>query len=338
MIERSGESESVLAVVGGGRWARVIVSVLAEMNLPFDRIVIVSSVNLQIMAHLIEAQKSITRFPFDIVTSLDELLVRYNVHAAIVVNSARQHFDTSVRLIDQGINVLIEKPVVLSSEHAHTLLNKAITSSTCLVPGLQYRFCSYIHHFAEQISLFEKKPHSFFVKWSDQTGEKRYGETKSYDPKINVAQDVMPHVWTILSIIFGQTRINVDSCQKASHNGSYVDFSVTVKDGLKGNIILERDAIQRQRMVSVQFDSDNSLSIDFATEPGVISLNTKTISADPDWEKKPKPLARQLDYFLSTINEGFTTETDIRACLDSVAFSEQASALIDHLHKSPREV
>lgn len=337
MIERNrdttGNKESVLAVVGGGRWGRVIMSVLADMSLPFDRILVVSSANKQAVARLIQDQQSRARLPLNIVPSLDELLTRYNVTAAIVVNSADQHFETSTRLIEHGINVLLEKPVALSLEDARTLLSKASTSSVCLVPGLQYRFCSYIHSFAEQVSLLGKTPHSFLIEWSDQAGEIRYGETKTYDSSINVAQDVMPHIWTILSIIFGNAQLSVDSCQKSTHDGCYGDFSATVKGGPHGRITLERNATQRRRMISVQFDSGTSLSIDFTKEPGFISLNTKTISADPEWEKKPKPLARQLDYFLSAVSSGgLTTEADIRACLDSVAFSEHSSALLRAQH------
>ena len=315
-----------MAVVGGGRWGRVIVSVLAEMNLPFDRIVVVTRANSQSMALFLETQCSKASLPFNIVPSLDELFANYHVGASVVVNAAHQHFDTSYRLIDQGVNVLIEKPLALSSKHVQTLLDKAMDSGVCLIPGLQYRFCSYIHHFAKLLSLSKKKPHNFFVKWSDQAGETRYGETKTYDHSIDVAQDVMPHVWTILSTIFGKTSINIESCQ-SKREGRYADFSVEM-EGAQGHIALERDATQRQRIISVKFDANESLSIDFSREPGLIYLNGKSISADPDWEKNPRPLARQLDYFLEAIAKGFTSETDKSACLDSVFYSERASVLL----------
>jgi hypothetical protein len=328
--------EAVLAVIGGGRWARVIVSVLAKMDLAFDRLIIVSSANSETMVRFIEGQQFMSHMSFDVVASLDELLTNYNVNAAIVANSAHQHFATSSLLIDHGVNVLIEKPVVLSMAHAHTLLKKAVARGICLVPGLQYRFCSYIHDCADELSRLRKVPLSFFVEWSDQIGEIRYGETKTYDRTIDIAQDVMPHIWAILSTIFQQTQINIDSCQN-DRDGLCANFSVTMNDGVQGQIRLQRDAVQRQRIICIQFNSNESLSMDFSYEPGTIYWNKKVISLDPNWDRKPKPLASQLHYFLSTITQGVTAESDIRACLDSVSFSEQASILLHTSQKSHRE-
>ncbi len=320
-------TESVLAVVGGGRWGRVIVSVLAEMKLPFSRVVVVSRGGSQAMARLLDAQKTITRLPFSMVASIEELLLLNNVKGAVVVNSAHQHFNTSARLIDHGINVLIEKPIVLSIDHAQILLNKATASGVCLVPGLQYRFCSYLHYFAEKLLKFGKKPYNFFIEWSDQVGESRYNEVKTYDSAINVAQDVMPHIWTILSTIFPGTHMNIDSCQ-SDQEGRCADFSISMEGQGRGRVTLERDACRRRRIICVQFGKNESLSIDFTQEPGTILLNGKTILEDPNWGKKQRPLARQLCYFFSVIDKGVSADWESRACLDSVSFSENASVLL----------
>ncbi len=319
--------DNVLAVVGGGRWGRVIISVLTKMELPFERIVVVSESSSDTMIRFLEEQKCIACLPINLVSSLDELLVRYTVKAAVVTNAAHQHFDTSSRLINHGINVLIEKPLVLSVENAHILLEKAALKDVVIIPGLQYRFCSYIHSLREELHRLEKIPLSFIIEWSDQIGEVRYGEVKNYDTAINVAQDVMPHIWSILSTIFCQTQINIVSCQ-TTRSGKCAEFSVEMEDGLPGQILLERDASQRRRLISVHFDSGEFLSMDFTNEPGVISCNNKIISTNSNWNNEPKPLDSQLQYFLSAINVGVILESDSVACINSVSFSEQASDLL----------
>lgn len=319
--------DTVLAVIGGGRWGRVIVSVLTKMDLPFERIVVVSKANLNTMNSFLEEHQRLSNLPIALVSSLDELLERYSVKAAIVANAAHQHFDTSSRLIDHGINVLIEKPMVLSVEQAQILLKKAINQGVIIIPGLQYRFCSYIHNFAKELQRLEKIPCKFSIEWSDQIGEVRYGEVKSYDSTINVAQDVMPHIWSILSTIFCQTQINIISCQTA-RGGKCAEFSVEMENGAPGQIVLERDADQRRRLIKVHFESGEFLSMDFSNEPGVISWNNKVISINSNWNSDPKPLASQLQYFLSAINAGVILDLDSDACLNSVSFSEQASDLL----------
>ena len=318
--------ESVLAVVGGGRWGRVIVSVLSQMEIPFDAIIVVSKVSSENIIQYIKKQQSEARLPIKIVSTLDELLMHYSVKGAIVANAANQHFETASILIDYGINVLIEKPLVLSLDHAHILLKKAVKNGVTIVPGLQYRFCSYIQNFAEALQRLETIPRSFIIDWSDQIGEVRYGELKAYDRTINVAQDVMPHVWSILSTIFCETDISIIS-SKTARDGQYASFTVKMKDGLLGDVNLERDAEQRRRRICVQYDSGACLSMDFTSEPGIVFWNNQIIFTNPDWPNETKPLKCQLQYFISTIKNGMK-DSDIQACLESVSFSTRASSMI----------
>lgn len=321
-----------LAVIGGGRWGRIIVSILATMDLAFDQVVIVTNINAENMQRLIRLLPSKASTPFTIVPSLNNLLTEHNVKAAIIVNDARQHFSTAARLLVSRIPTLIEKPLALSKTQAQTLLSNSINSGVCLLPGLQYRFCSYIHDFASHIKRFCKKPRSFSVIWSDQANEIRYGETKTYDSSIDVAQDVMPHIWSILFTIFQQTAILFNSCQ-ISNKGHYANFSITMDGIIPGHIVLERDATQRQRLIVIKFDKKNTLSMDFSTEPGSIFLNGKIISTNSEWDITQRPLIRQLNYFFSHMHDGATSAEDIHACLESVSFCEEASALLQIYQK-----
>jgi len=320
-----GDKGASLAVVGGGRWGRVIVSVLAGIELPFDKILVVTAHHADAMRCVIQRQRPGT-CPFEILSSIDDLLANHDVAAAVVVNSARQHFETALRLIDSRVHVLIEKPVVLSMEHARVLIDKAAASGVFLVPGLQYRFCSYIRTVAELVADLPWKPSIFSMEWRDQSGEIRYGEKKSYDHSINLADDVMPHVWAILSTVFRPSLIHPDSCRTDRH-GKCASFDVRV-DGVSGTVILEREAAQRRRLLNIASGSGDSLSFDFTVEPGVISSGSGRMSGDPHWDVGPRPLKRQLTHFFATMERGEQPASDTADCLASVEFAERASALL----------
>jgi predicted dehydrogenase len=330
------KSYSTLAVIGGGRWARVILSELAKIDeLPFDTIVMVSKFNNDLVRKTID-EISIVDKSVAMVSTINELLNQYSVQSAIIANAAHQHFDSAAMLIEHGAHLLIEKPIVLTSDHMKILLDKALAEGISLTPGLLYRFCSYIKHFAQIVLEKNILPCSFLVEWQDASREMRYGETKKYDASIDVAEDVMSHIWTILSIIFPGAQMYLEACLDADRR-RLAEFSAVVKIDMKkidGRIFLERDARERRRRVTVQYNNGEEYVLEFTIEPGKIYFisphenSSKSISGDPDWEKSKKPLARQFQYFLSNIKQGITTKEDSISALSSVIFTEKASSLI----------
>jgi hypothetical protein len=320
------KNESVLAIIGGGRWGRVTTAVAAGLESPFDRIVVVSSHNTEAIKELFNKLEPNTQTKLDLVTSLDFLHANYKVQAAIVVNAGRDHFTTSVSLIERGINVLIEKPIVLEIDDATALLNLAAINKVYVVPGLCYRFCSYIDNFIVRIKELNMQPKSFSLQWSDSNNEVRYNEQKTSDTTIDVAQDVMPHVWTILSKIFRQDEIQIDDCL-AKRSTDYAAFSVRMAH-VQGMVSIERGATQRNRLLTVHLDEDHELILDFTAEPGKIVYQGNTDSADEEWDNKPRPLQQQLGYFFAKLDSTQTTEADMQACLNSVKFTAEASKLL----------
>lgn len=313
---------STIAVIGGGRWGQVTLSILANMNLPYHY-VIVSNVNYNEIKRKLDAFSS-SLSSFSIVHSITDLLRLYEVKGAIVVNSARLHFKTARSMIKNGIHVLIEKPIVLSTLEMECLIEDARKNNICIVPGLCYRFCSYIHHFA----LLVKNngiPYKFLFEWYDAKNEMRYGHKKIHDSSINVIQDVMPHIWTILFIIF-KLNLHIEFCQLSS-DGEYARILVSIGDA-RGQIILNRANIERKRYLTLEFTSGKHLAIDFTSEPGHIIEGMRKLSGDMNWNNHSSPLTKQLCYFFSVINDMFFEKNDIEACLQSVKCTDESLSLI----------
>jgi len=321
----SMQNKSVLAVIGGGRWGQVILSILASISIPFDYVVIVSKFNEEdIHSKLKEWEKS-SATCFEVVPSIEDLFAQYSVTAAIVVNAAQQHFDTALQLINQGIHVLIEKPIVLLTEQMNILIAKAHEKKVCILPGLCYRFSSYLDNFAKIIPT-KGTPSSFAIHWHDMSHEIRYGQLKKHDTTIDVAQDVMPHIWSILSKIFCQPIVDIRALAYEMTE-DYAAFQVSLSD-ITGHVILKRNAPFRERSICVEFNKNKFLKIDFSAEPGNIFWEANSFPADKDWQQKPSPLTQQLNYFFSYLKTGAFTQEEIDACISSVTWSKSASMLL----------
>jgi predicted dehydrogenase len=318
------QKESVLAVIGGGRWGQVLLSILGNIPLPFDRVVVVSKFNAHEVIQKFETLRSSTLF--SLVESIENLLAQYNVKAAIIVNSAQQHFDTALILISQGIHVLIEKPLVLSAKQMNILIKKATEKEVCIFPGLCYRFCSYLDNF-KKIMGQEGTPYRFIMQWHDTASEIRYGKLKKHDASLDVAQDVMPHVWTILSKIFEHPLIEINASLDHDITDDYATIQISLKN-IAGQVVLKRNAPIRERSIVVELENQKFLKIDFSNEPGMISSESGTFSADIAWNNKLSPLTQQLNQFFLSIQAGKSTKEEVEACLNSVNCSESASNLL----------
>jgi predicted dehydrogenase len=312
-------SESILAIIGGGRWGQVHLSIAAKLFVPFDRIIVVSAANVRALnAYVAELNKT-SHTPIEIVNTLDELLERQGLKAAIIVNLARQHFETARLLLNNKVSLLIEKPVVLTQIEMRILIDTALQQNICIVPGLNYRFCSYLKNFSD---LVAKKTHikQFSLDWTDIRDEQRYGRIKRVDPSISIVEDVIPHVWTIISQIFMDNIIKVIHCEREDNSKAHLNLLV---NNIPGKVDLNRHGDYRKRLLSLKFESGN-LILDFSEEPGIIISGDEKQNADPQWHEKLSPLARQLEYFFMRVAEGKSDFDDLQCCLGSVKCLEDA--------------
>jgi len=286
-----------IAIVGDGRWAKVYISVLCSLKLPYQLIIVSKSNKFQELQILCEST-----LPLIFVSSIDELLNNHIVNMAIVVNSIRAHFESAQKLIDKGISVLIEKPISLEENQVDLLFNKAVKKDICIVPALTFLQCSYIQNFSQILSDCNEQPEKITIEWADPLGEVRYGNLKKYDFSVSIAQDVMPHIWSILSEVLSCIDINfyVESCS-IQRGGQHVKFASTIK-GISCDISLERNSNLRRRFLSAEFKKSPNIELDFTIEPGTLKFKNKILSADQRWETKTiHPIQRQIEFFISQV-------------------------------------
>ncbi len=319
----------VFAIVGGGRWARVYLSVLYTLNIPY-KLVIVSKSNLENLASFSDYERQ----GVTVVATLKDLFKSYDVGVALIVNAAPLHFEAAYQMLELGVPVLIEKPLALYVSDVNRLFELALKFETHVFPALTFSHCSYLKNFYRVIKTFSEKPISIELNWSDALTEVRYGEAKVYDSGISVVQDVMPHVWTVLSEVLGMPNelAAIESCDIA-RGGRYAKFNI-VFSGVFCEVTLEREAKSRRRSIIVNFESGRKLEIDFAIEPGVITNGSLKYSGDPEWNCTEKPLRRQLEAFLELLKIPFDAEHELKKNLLLVSLIEESDLQLKRAQKS----
>ena len=283
---KSKKSKARIALFGGGRWARVLLDVClknTEQNIIF-------TVHT---SHFIDDMRmwaSKNGFKNRVeVTGIEPNFLELDYKAAIVANSAHNHKKSAEFAIAARIPVLVEKPITPSFSETNSLIQSAKNNETHLSPSWVFLHAKYIDNFINHIGGPEQIQKLWF-EWTDESAEMRYGETKSYDSAIPIFKDVMPHVLSILSKIFKNQIFEFRSC-KVSHGGRCVEIIITVLD-IECCLKLERNSKKRRRKIVIKGQKD--LQLDFAVEPGTISVDGYNFDGDPYWSSSPSPLEKMI--------------------------------------------
>ena len=244
--------------------------------------------------------------------------------AAVVVNAARLHEETASRLLTASVPVLVEKPMALRRGDAEVLFAQAQARGVPLAPALTYLQCSYLGALAAALHEGGAPASRVRLEWSDPRFETRHGEEKNYDPGISIAQDVMPHVWSILTMVLGQPSLPtiVRGC-RMSRGGRRAEFDLSFS-GVACDIVLEREAPARRRHLSIDFANARRASLDFTSEPGELVVGQTRQCADPEWNRRPRPVQRTVAAFLDLVASRSSPEPWRRIGVASVALAEEA--------------
>lgn len=319
------EADKTLLIVGGGRWARVYVSILARLDIAVSRIAVVSRHGGDPLASALSDAAAHGKSRFVRLPDLTDALARRDICGAIVVNAARDHARTAVTLLENRIPVLVEKPVALTLEEADRLVASSVAAGARLMPALVLRFCRYLRNFRDAAGEALGTVKSIYVRWSDPVGELRYGEIKAFDQSLGVVEDVAPHVATLLAAICGGVFGGIDEAE-FGRGGLAVTLAGRWND-IAFNCSLERDAACRERLVVLRDAQGREARLDFAAEPGTITVGSTSHNADSEWQERPSPLMEQILQFLATITGGSRPE-DHDTIRMTTAFTVRSAELV----------
>jgi predicted dehydrogenase len=307
-----------VAIIGGGRWSRVLTEVLSAIVPPFVRISVHSPRNAVAMALWVSERGLGERIH---VSSGLPIFFSESSNAMIVVNAACDHEKAIEYALSKGVPVLVEKPLTLNFATAQRLAELARSQNTYFAAANVFLFAKYVEVFSKIITA-EKGINFIRVHWMDPQSEYRHGGTKSYDPGLTIYADWLPHITSILgALTSSQTQI----CEKLefSRGGAHLKIDFLLGD-IPCVVELVRNGNYRQRVIEVT-SQQKKITLDFSIEPGTIVYEAAAICGDPHWDIKPKPVSSMLEAFLQGAVGG------IRDARLDIAIGLRASQVIDQV-------
>lgn len=280
-----------VAVIGGGRWARVLLEVLSGVVPQFVQISAHSPSNSQSMLTWVLARGLEKRIQ---VSSNYPDVNEGDSCAVIVVNAARDHEKAIEWALSRRLPVLVEKPITLSFASAHRLTDLATSQKTYLAAAHVFLFTRYIWAFSKLVNEAGGF-RAIRLKWMDPVAENRHGEPKSYDPGLTIYADLLPHILSILSAL-SSNSVQLGRKLDVLRGGAYLKMFIQIGD-IPCEIEMIRNGESRQRLIEVD-TREGMKSLDFSNEPGVIFSNAMEQCGDPLWNIWPRPVAAMLLAFL----------------------------------------
>lgn len=307
-----------LAVIGGGRWARVLIETLCGLLSPSTLISLHSKHCSESHEAWLKAKGLINRVG---VSSKFPVFERPTSAAVIVSNAARDHKKVALFALYSGVSVLVEKPLDLSLEGARELVETATERKVPLAASNVFLFAEYIYRFANVLANRNEQFRAFKVRWVDPTLESRYGELKTFDPGLPVFLDALPHVSSILGVLVPDAP---QRCQELRllNGGAQVELQLALGN-IPCHVVLARNGRRRERSIEVTLNR-NAVSLDFTVEPGTIIDTGVSANADPDWFARSRPLELMLGTFLQLTATGkFDRRISVEPALCACALSDQ---------------
>jgi dTDP-4-amino-4,6-dideoxy-D-glucose ammonia-lyase len=303
LLERSRRASGLpqqVAVVGAGRWGRVLCRVLAELSPRLSTIHVVAERNYpETCEWLEESSKDGIKHCDRIVVrrSLAEILELGDVEVAIVTKMASQHYTATRELLLANKHVLVEKPFVLCAEQARELVELARERNRVLAVGYEFMFARTLHHYSDLLDRHLGDIHRVDIVWKDRPGVLKWGVRKQPDLSANIITDLYPHVLSQLHLMLGRREISLrelrsaDGCWQADIELTYGTIPV--------HIALDKQASAARRSISVTSSCGRNLALDYTDEPGEVTLDGEKLDPDHLNPSFPGSLSLEVGYFLA---------------------------------------
>lgn len=298
-------------VLGGGRWARVLISVLAPLLPEHTPIRWVTT-------HGYENAKAWAAQNLHLPLDVAEDIGPHKPALALVATAPHTHAHWAEHFMAQGVPVLVEKPFALTAASAQTLA--AMAAGKAAGVNLEFMYAPYLQVLKERLA--QALPRHITLTWHDPFHEQRHGEDKYADIYTSIIHDQLPHVWSILHTVWPHQPIKLERVDYKPEDGDVVLEGALGAASL--SISLCRRAPARKRILSA-----DEVTLDFTTEPGTLS-DPANITPNPPMEEGP--LKAALKSFLQVIENPRTTEgwpLHLGLCVEGVQLCDLAQQKLE---------
>jgi len=287
-----------ICVIGGGRWGQNHIRTLFQMG------------NL---AGILEASQNrldelLAQYPVQGFTELDDA-IKQGFDGYILATPAETHYPIGKKLLEQGLNVLIEKPMTLSSEHSKELVEIAEQTKAGLMVGHLLLFHPAIKKIKEVIDSGKIGRLFYIYSTRLNLGTVRTEET--------VFWSFAPHDISVIDYFIGTSAIKIEAKGAKFLQDKIYDVTMaqfTYPGNIHAHIFVSwLHPFKEQRLVVV--GSNGMLSFDDSSiEKNILYYNKhidwvegKPVKVEQPDEiiayEKGMPLAEELKYFIKNLDK-----------------------------------
>ncbi len=288
-----------IVVVGGGRWGRTWVKVIAGARATSTGISIAARTAPESVRQWLQTQEIVgSAQP---VASLDEAMQLHpRPVAAIVASRPRDHVRDSLDALDRGLHVLVEKPISPAAVDGERLLVAARAAGRVLAIGTEFAFLPVLHAVAETLKEDLQGAVCLTLHWDDPAHEVRHGDAKTHHGETSVVIDLLAHAVSIFDILVPQTGVEVADVD-LSTDGNVGHVVLRDGDGRRFVLLCDRTAAARRRELTIDVGSIHA-TVDFSSNPALVVIDGNPCRIPKDVLALDSTLRLELGAFLTEIS------------------------------------
>lgn len=231
-------------------------------------------------------------------------LIEAGVDAVSVVTPTRTHHDMALALLQEGIHVLVEKPIAPSVDEAETMAAVARAHHCVLQVGHVERFNGAV------IALMNAIKNPRFIECH------RLSPYRGRGDDVSVVLDLMIHDLDVVLALVGSPVAKLDAIGVSvfSRHEDIANVRLRFASGCVANLTASRVSMEPMRKIRI-FEDNAYVSTDFAAQdvliyrkkPGPIPEGQSPmehISVEPLEVQREEPLKLELASFIECVREG----------------------------------
>ncbi|MEI6289358.1 MAG: Gfo/Idh/MocA family oxidoreductase [Chloroflexota bacterium] len=296
-----------VGIIGYGYWGPNLTRNFFEI--PTSDLVAIADLNGE------RLKQAVLKYPQIQAVSNYKDLFDMDLDAVVIATPPATHFPIALDCLEHDLNVLIEKPLTLNSEHAEELIQLAEEKKLTLMVGHTFEYNSAVHALKKYID-------------SGELGQVYYMDTARlnlglFQQDSNVLWDLAPHDISILLFLLGKKPISVSAqglpCVfKGIHDVAYLDLRFP--DNISAHIHVSwldpckvrRITVVGSKKMAVYNDIDNDAKIkiydkgvdspDYPNGFGEFHCNYRTGDITIPNIRFVEPLRQECQHFIDCIN------------------------------------
>ena len=204
-----------IAVIGGGRWGKVWLQVIARARGDVRDVALVSRSHATDVIAWAAARTDMDGLR--VVSTMSDAFAPYGLaRIAIVATRPADHVRDALAALEEGAHVLVEKPLSHDAAEADRLVRAAQDRRLLLGIGTEFALLPAFHQGAAVLRERGHPPQRMELAWTDSNGEHRYGAAKARHPEIGILDDLLPHAVSIFSVFAPDATLTIESALESA--------------------------------------------------------------------------------------------------------------------------